>query len=62
MSLASRHQFLECGNFVDGNDNPEALPLFSTERKLGVLKKAPIEMLVSLHDQFDKLSLLPNLS
>lgn len=48
VSLASRHQFLECTNFGDGSEDPNAHPLFSTERKLGVLKRFTPEQVTNL--------------
>ena len=62
VSLATRHQFLECANFGDGSGNPAAHPLFSTEKKLGVLKRTTNAEVSNLRSNFDKFSLLPNTS
>ncbi|XP_066930562.1 uncharacterized protein [Clytia hemisphaerica] len=59
LSLASRHQFLETSNFGDGSEDPNTHPLFSTERKLGVLKKVAPKQVKDLRQLFDAQSLLP---
>lgn len=35
LSLAKRHQLLECSNFGDSKENPSSHPLFATENFFG---------------------------
>ena len=62
VSLATRHQFLECANFGDACENPNAHPLFSTERKFGVLKESSKQTIERLRQMFDQFSLLPGIN
>ena len=43
LSLAKGHQFNECCNFGDSEENPSSHPLFSNEKTCGVTEKADPE-------------------
>ena len=43
LSQAKRHQFNECCNFGDSEENPSSHPLFSNEKTCGVTEKADPE-------------------
>ena len=61
MSLAKRHQFLECSNFGDSKESPSSHPLFATEKKCGVVYVAGAEELYLLQQKFCQCGLLPGI-
>lgn len=61
LSLAKRHQFLECSNFGDVEESPSSHPLFATEKKCGVVRVASGEELCALQQTFNESGLLPGI-
>ena len=61
LSLAKRHQLLECVNFGNENENPNSHPLFSTERNYGVMRNVTDEMITWFRDMLNRFSLLPGI-
>ena len=59
LSLAKRHQLLESSNFGDDQEGPSSHPLFSTEKKYGVLRAAKENELTFLQQKFKEFGLLP---
>ncbi len=59
LSLAKRHQLLECCNFGDDQETPSSHPLFSTEKKFGVLRDVKADELPVLQQRFTESGLLP---
>ena len=62
VSLAKRHQKLECCNFINNHIAPESHPLFSTERKTGVVKPCDIDKITNLQNNFNEAGLLPGVT
>ena len=60
MSLAKRHQFLECVNFAN-DENPSSHPLFATEKKFGVLRSVTAEKVDQLRGDLNCFGLLPGI-
>ena len=58
-SLAERCQLNECSNFGDPNEKGNSHPLFSTERKYGVLTLAKESSRESLRSKLDSFGMLP---
>ena len=59
LSLAKGHQLLECSNLGDDQEGPSSHPLFSTEKKYGVLHAAKENELTFLQQKFKEFGLLP---
>ena len=62
LSLAKRHQKLECCNFINNHIAPESHPLFSTERKNGVVKLYDDVKTTNLQRKFNEAGLLPGVT
>ena len=58
-SLAERCQLNECSNFADPNDKSSCHPLFSSERKYGVLNCANELSRKSLRSKLDMFGMIP---
>jgi hypothetical protein len=58
-SLAERCQLNECSNFGDPNEKGNSHPLFSTERKYGVVTLATKSSRESLRSKLDSFGMLP---
>ena len=58
-SLAERCQLNDCSYFGDDKENPASHPLFSTERKYGVLHHVLEASKASLRNKLNKFGLLP---
>lgn len=61
VSLAKRHQLLECSYFGDSNENPSSHPLFSTEFQHGVSLKVTNEMENHIKSLLAKSQCLPGI-
>jgi hypothetical protein len=59
LSLAKRHQFLECCNFGDANECPSSHPFLATEKQFLGLEEVSGEKLVYLQQKFKEFGLLP---
>ena len=59
LSLAKRHQFLECCNFGDANECPSSHPFVATEKQYVGLQEVSGEKLVDLQQTFKEFGLLP---
>ena len=62
LSLAKRHQFLDCVNFGDSKEDPSSHPLFGTERRYGVLRRVDDEKIKQFRKELDNFGLLPSIT
>ena len=61
LSLAKRHQLIECSYFGVASDNFNSHPLFSSERTFGVLQSVSEEKRNYFRNKFDESALLPGI-